>query len=88
VRTETTIVKESAGFGVVPNLVDYEATCARFSWDAARGALDGLPGLRGLNIAYECVDRHAAGGRAEHLALRFLGRRGGGAMSPTARLPT
>src|SRR5208337_4022809 len=31
---------------------------------------------RGLNIAYEAVDRHAAGPRGGHLALRWLGRRG------------
>ena len=37
--------------------------------------LDGLPGGRGLNIAHEAVDRHA-GGRGEHLALRWLGKDG------------
>jgi acetyl-CoA synthetase len=62
---------------VPPNLVDYEAARASFSWDAARDALDGLPGGRGLNIAHECVDRHGAGPRADHVALCFLNRRGG-----------
>ena len=37
--------------------------------------LDGLPGGRGLNIAHEAVDRHAAGPRADHVALRWLGKR-------------
>jgi len=60
----------------VPNLVDYEQTRAAFSWDAAQRALDGLPGGRGLNIAHEAVDRHAAGPRRNHLALRWLGKRG------------
>jgi acetyl-CoA synthetase len=46
------------------------------TWAAARATLDGLPGDGGLNIAYECVERHAGGPRASHLALRFLGRRG------------
>jgi acetyl-CoA synthetase len=59
-----------------PNLVDYDAARTSFSWEAARAQLDGLPGGRGLNIAYECVDRHVAAGRGAHLALRFLGRRG------------
>ena len=71
-----TIEKPRGDWAVVPNLVDYERTRAEFSWDAARRELDGLPGGRGLNIAYEAVDRHAAGSRRDHLALRWLGKRG------------
>ncbi len=71
-----TIEKPGQGWAVAPNLLDYEETCARFTWGAARRALDGLPGGRGLNIAYEAVDRHAAGALSHHLALRWLGRRG------------
>jgi len=64
-------------FGPVsPNLVDYERECASFSWDAARAALSGLPGGRGLNIGYETVDRHVADGRGGHVALRLLSRSG------------
>jgi acetyl-CoA synthetase len=70
------IRKDPAAFGVRPNLLDYEAERASFSWNAARAALDGLPGGRGLNIAHEAVDRHAAGPRAGKLALRWLGRNG------------
>ena len=55
---------------------DYERIRAGFSWDDARAALDGLPGGRGLNLAHEAVDRHAAGGCSGRVALRFL-RRGG-----------
>jgi acetyl-CoA synthetase len=61
---------------VRPNLVDYEAARRSFTWEDARRRLDGLPGGRGLNIAHECVDRHAAGPRAERVALRFVGRHG------------
>ena len=43
------------------NLADYDAAVREFSWQRARVRLDGLPGGRGLNIAYEAVDRHAAG---------------------------
>jgi acetyl-CoA synthetase len=75
-RTNATIVKSRQGWDVEPNLLDYEATRARFRWADARAALDGLPDGRGLNMAYECVDRHAAGPRASHLALRFLDRHG------------
>ncbi|MFN7955568.1 MAG: acetate--CoA ligase [bacterium] len=58
------------------NLTDYEATRASFTWDAAAKELSGLPGGGGLNIAHEAVDRHVASGRGDHLALRWLGRRG------------
>jgi acetyl-CoA synthetase len=59
-----------------PNMVDYALERATFSWAAARGALEGLPAGRGLNIAHEAVDRHAAGPRSAHVALRCLDRRG------------
>jgi len=55
-------------------LGDYAATRARFRWRDVRDELDGLPGGAGLNIAHEAVDRHAAGPRATHTALRWLGR--------------
>lgn len=61
---------------VPPNLGDYARACADFSWERARAFLDGLPHGRGLNIAHEAVDRHVADGRGDHLALRWLGRRG------------
>jgi acetyl-CoA synthetase len=70
------LVKSRSGFRVEPNLRDYEATRASFSWEAAAAALEGLPGGRGLNIAHEAVDRHAAGARRNQPALRFLGKRG------------
>jgi len=49
---------------------------ARVSWAEARTALEGLPGGRGLNIAHEALDRHAAGPRAGHVAVRWLRRDG------------
>ena len=49
--------------------------------------LDGLPGGRGLNIAHEAVDRHAARAAGDTLALRWLGKNGGTReTSPTATL--
>ena len=57
-----------------PNLIDYATACASFTWAKARSELSGLRGGTGLNIAYEAVDRHAAGPRARHLALRWIGR--------------
>ena len=59
-----------------PYLVDYAKARAAFSWPAIRCELDGLPAGGGLNIAHEAVDRHAAGPRARHPALRCLGKDG------------
>ncbi|MCL6608894.1 MAG: acetate--CoA ligase [Geminicoccaceae bacterium] len=67
--------KDPASFALQPNLVDYEATRASFSWDAARAGLSGLPG-GGLNIAHEAVHRHAEGPRATETALRWIGKDG------------
>jgi acetyl-CoA synthetase len=55
---------------------DYTRTCAEFSWAAADSDLTKLPNGAGLNIAYECVDRHTDGARRDHLALRWLGKQG------------
>ena len=69
------IIKPLGGSRTAPNLVDYEAERERFSWATARRELDGLPN-GGLNIAYECVDRHARSHRRDQLAIRWLGRHG------------
>jgi acetyl-CoA synthetase len=68
-------IKPARGL-VRPNLADYAAAVAEFSWAAARRELDGLPNQAGLNIAYEAVDRHAAGPRSTRVALRCLGKDG------------
>ncbi|MGE3507526.1 MAG: acetate--CoA ligase [Vicinamibacterales bacterium] len=70
------IHKRPEDWAVPPNLIDYPATCATFRWADARRQLDGLPGGRGLNIAHEAVDRHAAGPHPRRVALRWLGRNG------------
>ena len=70
------ISKAGETFDVAPNMRDYDACRRDFSWSDARGGLDGLPGRRGLNIAHEAVDRHAAGTRCDRLAIRWLGKDG------------
>jgi acetyl-CoA synthetase len=70
------ISKPRDAWTVVPNLIDYERTCAGFSWADARAQLAGLPGGHGLNIAHEAVDRHAAGPRRDSVAIRWLSRDG------------
>lgn len=71
-----TIVKSERDWAVPPNLPDYEQGRRDFSWDKARQELDGLPGGKGLNIAFEAVERHANGPRRDHLAIRWLGKNG------------
>ena len=56
-----------------PLIGDYEERRRTFTWNEARHWVDGLPGGC-LNIAHEAVDRHAAGGLADQVALRFLDR--------------
>ena len=58
-----------------PNLHDYDAVRADFTWEKAAGWLDGLPG-GGRNIAYEAVDRHLVHGNGGRIALRCLSRDG------------
>jgi len=66
------IRKDPGSFLVRPNLVDYEASRAAFSWAEARRELAGLPDGRGLNIAYEAADRHVSAGHGGREALRFI----------------
>ncbi len=68
------IHKDPADWRVPPRLgPDFDRE--GFSWEVARSWLDGLPD-GGLNIAHEAVDRHAAGPRSEHVAIRWLGKHG------------
>jgi acetyl-CoA synthetase len=69
------IVKQIEELAVAPNLTDYGDAYANFTWAAAADRLDGLP-AGGINIGYECVDRHVHGDRAAHVALRCLSRHG------------
>ena len=70
------IHKSPTTLRVAPNLADYDATCAAFSWEAVRAGMGGLPG-GGLNIAHEAVERQAAGAARETVAIRWLGKEGG-----------
>ena len=56
------------------NLADYDEAHSSFTWEAARQRLAGLPHGRGLNIAYEAVDRHVAEGRGDRVALRWIAK--------------
>lgn len=76
-QVATAIAKDVAALRVRPNMLDYDAARRDFSWERARQALAGLPGGRGVNIAYEAVDRHVAEGRGAKEALRFVMADGG-----------
>jgi acetyl-CoA synthetase len=68
------ITKPAVHMAPAPNLRDYEETRRAFRWEDVRTAeLDGLPLGRGLNIAHEAVDRHAAGPEGARVAFRWLG---------------
>ncbi|MEQ1772548.1 MAG: acetate--CoA ligase [Burkholderiales bacterium] len=72
------IRKTPADLRVAPHLRDYDAQRARFTWEQARSELAGLSNSSqgALNIAYEAVDRHLATPTREHVALRWIGKRG------------
>jgi acetyl-CoA synthetase len=72
----STIHKLASVDGVRPNLESWRDTYSRFRWQDAHRLLDGLPGGRGLNIAYEAVTRHALGPAAGKTAIRWLGKAG------------
>ncbi len=74
--TNTQIDKSPASLAAPPNLTDWTAERAAFSWEAARAMLDGLPGGAGLHIAHEAVRRHARGPLAGHTALVGVGAHG------------
>ena len=70
------IHKDLKNVKITPNMRDYARACAEFSWAEADGELTKLPNGAGLNIAYECVNRHTLSARRDHLALRWLGKQG------------
>ena len=74
--SERIIRKDVASLSPRPNLLDYEAERSGFDWADARRLLDGLPDGKGYNIAHEAVDRHAAGARADKVAIRWIGKTG------------
>lgn len=71
-----TIIAKPEAVRRAANLPDYKRGYRDFSWLKARAELAGLPEGRGLNIAFEAVDRHALGARKDHVAVRWLGKDG------------
>jgi acetyl-CoA synthetase len=76
-----TLAKDAQRLRLTPN---YDPSApGPFSWDAARKGLNGLPGGRGVNLAFEAVDRHVLDGRGDKVALRILRKKGNTTASPT-----
>mgnify|MGYP003336787784 CR=1 FL=1 len=61
------IAKDVGAMRVAPNLPDWAGMRQAWSWDLAWQELDRPGGL--VNLAHECVDRHAAGPRAQKPAI-------------------
>jgi acetyl-CoA synthetase len=62
-------------FTVPPNLGNYDAARADFTWEQARREIDWFDEDH-LNAAYNAVDRHAVGWRKNKVALYWEGERG------------
>ena len=70
----SSIIRKSAGdLRVRPNFADYEQERREFRWPVPGRELAAQPG-GGLNIAWQAVDRHAAGALGNKTAFRFLSR--------------
>ncbi len=69
------IVPDPAKLPVAPNLGDWAAERARFSWDALRAELYGNS-AETANLAVLALDRHLEAGRGRRTALRCVGEDG------------
>ncbi|MBU2704962.1 acetate--CoA ligase [Zooshikella marina] len=68
------IYKDLKKFSLTPNLTDYHRCYQSFSWTQARANIKGYG--KGINIAFEAVDRHVEEGHGEQHALIWLGKKG------------
>jgi hypothetical protein len=57
---------------MLPYFSDFSLFCQNFHWGNERKNLSGLPGRKGLNIAFEAVERHANSHLKGSVALRRL----------------
>ena len=60
---------------VRPNLIDYDLVSRTFQWEDLYKELDWLPD-GGLNMAYECIDRHVKGSRRDKVAMIWVSKNG------------
>lgn len=70
------IHKDLSRFSVAPNLADYDKLYPSFSWENAENEeVEFFPDGT-LNIAHNCIDRHAKGAKKDKKALLFEGAKG------------
>ena len=70
---ETIITKRPKDRRLTPNIDDYHGERSSFDWAAIDGEIGWLPG-GGLNVAWECIDRHAVEGRGDRLAMLWVSK--------------
>jgi acetyl-CoA synthetase len=70
------IKKEVNKFSKAPNLLDYDKTYQSFSWEKAEKEFVEFFSDGTLNIAYNCIDRHAIGKNKNKTALLFESAKG------------
>ncbi|MGI8419249.1 MAG: acetate--CoA ligase [Candidatus Levyibacteriota bacterium] len=69
---ETKIIKKDLSkLAVTPNITDYDATYADFTWEKAEKELVDFFDDGKLNITYNCIDRHALSDKKDKKALLF-----------------
>ena len=75
--TKATIIhKDIKKFSVEPHLLDYDSGYENFSWEQAEKEEIEFFEDGTLNIAYNCIDRHAQSDKKDKVALLFEGARG------------
>ena len=70
---ENIIAKRPKDRRLTPNIDGYHDARAFFDWATIEGEVAWLPG-GGLNVAWECIDRHAAEGRGGRLAMLWVSK--------------
>ena len=70
---ENVITKRPKDRRLTPNIDGYHDARASFDWATIEGEVAWLPG-GGLNVAWECIDRHAAEGRGDRLAMLWVSK--------------
>jgi acetyl-CoA synthetase len=69
-------ISKPTSWSIAPNMLDYAATCATFSWTRERDGFLGASRPAGFNIADLAVDRHADGALAGKPAIRWIASSG------------
>ena len=70
--TQSHTTKDHASSQVKPHLGEYDTGRKTFSWEGAAPELLTMFDAEHLNIAYNCIDRHAEGLKADKTALIFV----------------